>query len=333
MNSGCIISTKDAVPSFVMSDGGGCSLVVYPRIHAFSLDLSVLCGIIKHGAFGFSLTDFPIYVNTRINSNGKDRIVSCGCNVSVLDYDFNLDLLRKFIGVEDFYDIEIKVSKNVREHIGLGCSTQIYSAVLLCCAKNSGINLNIQDLFSLGVGHSSTLGLNLVFNPGYIIETGVVFENKVETVSNCIYKFNDFPFYSIVGIPKTANSISGSLENDFWDNLLPDKPEESLKIAYQVFQNMVPGIVTKNFDQFISSLSNIVSMGTKPFETRIQPQRTINLLQYLKQEFGFAAVSSMGPSVYTFSDKNPRNLVEKLNEYFADFNFIIIKPKVEHATI
>lgn len=323
-----IINTKDTEPEYILSDSS-VELVVYPRVHMFTFDLSLISGILKHGSLGYSLKNMPIKIIVRKAIKTKeDRVFSKSGYLQVENLDFKVDFqkLREYIKSEDHYIVEIESGEYAREHTGLGTSTQILGGIYLCCAKLSGVSIKINDLFNLGIGHYSALGLNLLFNPGMIFEMGVkpsdkkkgliinpTLSKKHETVANTVIKVNDFPFYTIVAIPKEADSISGEYEVDFWNQSLPDKNEDSYKIIYNVFERIIPGIVELDFNTFIYAIDENIKLGSKPLEEKIQSAQTKLVLEDFRREFGFAAISSLGPALYSFSEKDPSDVLKKIN--------------------
>ncbi|MBQ8156666.1 hypothetical protein IJ101_02675 [Candidatus Saccharibacteria bacterium] len=299
-------------------------IVVYPRIHCFSLDLSKKAGFIKHGAFGFSINGLPITIKAELSSQDNIR---CNIDISSIDYLIHPDKLRENLGVTDHWQISINCnSPLIRNHIGIGISTQINGGAVLACARASQVNLTINNLFQLGVGNTSTLGLKLLFHPGMILETGLSNETQPSTI---VYDFADFPFFSIVAIPKQFLSISGDLENSFYDSILPDPANVSDEIAYEVFEKMIPATVEQRFEAFLGAMNNICRLGTKPVEESIQPEIVTKELARLRSLFGFAAVSSMGPTIYSFSVTNPSQALKALST--QHFEYLVFPPRRQNA--
>lgn len=329
-----IINTKSQDPDYIVTDNS-VMLNVYPRLHMFTFDLSLISGILKHGSLGYSLLNMPIRIEVRKSNDLKDSIhVTGSVNVKDLDFKIDFNALRKYIQRDDTYEVNIHVNRSIREHTGLGLSTQILGGVYLCSAKASGVSLKINDLFKMGIGHFSALGLNLIFNPGMIFEMGCRITDKqegvivnptlsqeYETVANTVYKINNFPFYTIVAIPNTSTSISGKYEIDFWTASLPDKDEDSYRIVYNVLETIIPGIVENNFNTFTTALNENILLGSKPLEEKVQSDRTKEVLADLREQFAFAAVSSLGPALYAFSDTDPGEALSRLD--IQDYTFYV----------
>lgn len=329
-----IINTRDMNPSYKISDGA-VGLAVYPRLHMFTLDLSLISGILKHGSLGRSLLNMPIKIHVSKSRDPRDSVrVKGNIRLTNLDFKIDFDALRNYIKSDDFYEVTVHINRSIREHTGLGISTQVLGGVYLCSAKVSGVELKINDLFKMGIGHYSALGLNLIFNPGMIIEMGCKLSNandgtlvnpslsqEYETVANTVIKIRNFPFYTIVAIPKTGTSISGKYELDFWSASLPDRNEDSYRIVYNVLESIIPGIVEENFDAFVAALNENITLGSKPLEENVQSDRTKNVLKELRNEFAFSAVSSLGPSLYAFSENDPEEALSRLN--IQDYTFLV----------
>ena len=144
-----IINTKKQTANFLI-ENVTVSLDVYPRLHIDTFDLSLISGVLRHGSMGFSLKNFPIKII--VKKAKRDKIITkSNIDVGALDAKIDLNKLREYIRKDEFYEVEIENKNEVREHTGLGTSTQILGGIYLCCAKLSGIDLNIQDLFKLGL--------------------------------------------------------------------------------------------------------------------------------------------------------------------------------------
>jgi beta-RFAP synthase len=332
-----IIYTRNMNPDYTVADDN-VRLKVYPRVHMFTFDLSLISGILKHGSLGYSLKDMPIEVTVRKSLTGNDTIKAVGnVNITELDFKIDFDLLRAYIKSDDHYEVTVFIDQSIREHTGLGLSTQILGGVYLCSAKISGVELKINDLFRMGIGHYSALGLNLLFNPGMIFEMGCKISDETEgsivnqslskeyeTVANTVIKINDFPFYTTIAIPNTSSSISGTYEIDFWTASLPDKNEDSYRIVYNVLETIIPGIVENNFASFIDAIKENITLGSKPLEEKVQTARTKDVLESLRQTFAFAAVSSLGPALYVFTQHDPIHEMKNLD--IQDYTFYVYGP-------
>jgi len=307
-------------------------MTVYPRIHMFGLDLSLQSGILRSGSMGFSLTTMPVKI--RVQPADKDIIVS---NYDGGDNNLPelLQKLRKYLKKDTKWKVTVTYPSAFRPHIGIGSSTQIAGGVLHCAATSIGTRLECNDLFMMGMGSASMLGLSLIHAPGFIIEygyrptsksTGRVLQPKLysgyDTPTYSLLKIASCPWYAVIGIPRKAESLSGHSEATFWAKHLPDNNQSAQATAYSVFMDCVPALIENDFQRFTSGLNNVLKQGAKPAEEDIQSATTKRLLKQLRDLFGVAAVSSLGPSIYAFSENNPAKLIQSLPT--SDYEFIVL---------
>lgn len=311
---------------------GEAEITIYPRVHMFGLDMSLQNSGIPCGSMGASIMDMPI----RVMAKQADRVDKFSDEYTgdgnVAD---TLQRLRQDLSTTDHWDVAIQIPDKLRAHTGLGTSTQILGGVALCAAKVSGFNLNHKDLFNLGFGHASNLGLSLLYNPGFIIEYGYEPSEHYGTIlhptiptapeqpTDRISIIKDCPWDLILGLPKNSQSISGSIENTFWEQNLP-QPAASAQYSMYVFTNqLMPSLESSNFASFIDSAAKITGQGTKKAEERIQSRQTLKALNVLRREFGFAAVSSLGPALYAFAENNKSGALANLES--EDYIFHKVK--------
>lgn len=317
------LNTTNSLPE-IKHESGCSTLAVYPRLHFFSLDLSDYIGILKHGSFGLSLQDFPISISCT-NVADKDKIVINGGKQHYdLDASVDFDKLRQKIKTDNFFDVTVSVPDRLQEHTGIGISTQIIGGIYLVCAKHCAIDLTINDLFELGVGHVSTLGLNLLFNPGMIVENGVSYKHGIEKPVNSVTKIENFPFWIIIAIPKDNQSLSAKVEDDFWNGILPETVDVTKSVYREFYGECLPAIIEKDFETFAKGIDKIVHLGSKKCEEDIQSSETKQLLTILRENFGCAGVSSLGPTVYSFTPQDPTEQLRQLSN--NKYDFYVVKP-------
>lgn len=314
---------------------GTISMVTYPRVHMFSLDLSDMSGSLKSGSMGVSLTNFPVRVSAQIISKKRDAIP----DAFVRELAPLLENLRKKLQRQDVYwEVTVDMPAIVGRHTGLGTTTQITGAVALCAAKTVGVDFNYIDLFGLGIGYSSALGLNLLFKPGFIIENGYKVTDSDLDGRKMYDKYNvrqvpvgsmlnlsSVNWHLLLAIPRNAQSLSGKIEDDFWDKILPDSIESTHRITYSVLEKIIPSIITDDYNEFIAGMEVATMYGTKPKEESIQNQKTKEVLSAIRGKYKFAAISSLGPTVYSFSETEPKqDDLENFKNEHGDFLFYTI---------
>lgn len=321
-----------------------CSLNVYPRLHFFSLDLSDKSSF-TCGSVGLSLTGLPINIRATLSPKPNDTITF---NASFDSGDIersikkSLEAFRKQYCETDYsFQISIDIPKPLRSHIGLGLTTQVVGGAIAVCGSLIGRSMQADELFGLGVGRVSALGISLLFCPGFIIEYG--YESFTHPAEGCLkhplfgyYQrlrgslvcAKDIPWIVIVAIPVEGKSISGDLEDSFWSDLLPDEEQSSLSIIYYLNMYIIPALISSDYDMFVHGISRAISFGTKPIEEKIQNQDTAYILRTMRELFGFASVSSLGPTLFSISNRSDINelCVELSNQYrhyeFISFNMV-----------
>ena len=309
----------DDVNVHIERDGNDVVLNVYPRLHMFNLDLSLLAGVMKHGSMGFSLKELPIEIRVSIAKGTRD-IIKSDIDLGSLDYPVYLDDLRKYLKIDSYFEVTVKNPHNLREHTGIGLSSQVIGGILIASAAVVDRNITANDLFLMGLGHMSTLGINSSVYPSNMIEYGVrTVDEKNGLVINpehsmqyeapvrSLFEIIDFPFAVIVGFPRTLVSVSGKEESEFWEteeakSTIPYSNDTTYAVVYEVFEQLMPSIIEENFKDFIESMKRISALGAKPLEEKLQPEYTKELLAKLRNQFGFAVASSLGPTIVIFSE-------------------------------
>ncbi len=291
----------------------------------FSLDLSLLNGNMKSGSMGCSLFNFPIKIYVKVIKD-HENVIDCeliGLRERINDLAI---LFEKKVCRGHNYHIKIITPKILREHIGLGSSTQVCVGLLRALYDLEKIKFCMDDLLRYGVGTVSACGAQLAFNPGFIIEYGYninekgvclhpelydyreVFDRGVIRITNCEWVL-------VVAIPRKMNSISGIMEESFWALNYPDTIDNTLNINYYLAQNVLPGLFCKDFQKFIDGMNSIVEIGTKVQEENIQSETTKKYLKLLKEKFGFASISSLGPTIYSFAENRKIKLPKNDDDY------------------
>lgn len=329
--------------SYVNSKKDKVIKTVYPRVHMFSFDLSIFQGNMSSGSMGFTLFSQPTTIT--IEKGDVDEII--GIRSSLKDEITKyLEILRSNLHIpasNHHLRITIQIPDKFRHHTGLGLTTQITGMTILAAAELYGINISPRDLFNMGIGRVSALGISLLYNPGFILEFGYkiddtnhisahpdLYEYK-ESPSGSMLEILELPWRAVVAIPKEGTSLSGKIEDDFWNNIFPDKVESSQVVSYAVLNYIIPAMVSNDFNNFIEGLTLATESGTKPAEELIQAQETKDMLSEMRAVFGFAAISSMGPTVFSFvKDNEFDTLASKINNNKFDLFCIDLNKPTNH---
>ena len=325
----------DDVNVTLKRNGDSVILNVFPRLHMFNLDLSLISGVMKHGSMGFSLKDLPIEIQVSKSKGNKD-VIRSDIELSRLDYPIYLDDLRRHLDTDIYFDVIVKNSHKLREHTGIGLSSQVIGGILIASAAVADHRITANDLFLMGLGHMSTLGINSSVYPSNMIEYGVrvvekqyglminpTLSKKYEAPVRSLFEIVGFPFAVVVGFPRKLKSISGKEEMDFWETdeaqqAIPYSNQTTYAVVYEVFEQLMPSIIEDNFRDFILSMQKISELGAKPLEEKLQPDYTKELLSTLRSRFGFAVASSLGPTVVAFTQDFSED-VTQLNDDEYEF--------------
>lgn len=315
--------------SRVKLDDSRASIIVYPRVHMFSIDLSAET---LSGGMGFSVPVMPITVIAEEAVN-HDLIESKIGGIEIVQV---LDNIRSMLHIKKFWKITVS-SSSLRSHIGLGSTTQIVGAVILTTATVSKLKVSLDQIVSLGIGQVSGVGLSLLFNPGYVLELGYKTSEhpsphsfKHPTINSLYAKYKGVvlrisppeDWGVILAIPNTNQSLSGTTEVDFWSNILPTDKQISDQISFDVLMRLMPSLISGDFESFIESLEKITSNGTKPDELAIQSVIAKDVLSHLKSKYGFSSVSSLGPTLYAITNNEPSDVeLSALKNIFQEYSF------------
>lgn len=325
------INTCDYSSKVKIFNNSQATITVFPRVHMFSLDLSLRNQNMKSGSMGFSIYDMPVYIQVSFTTNNTpDKVICEDQNITTKLYN----LINKFKSdkiVSRNYEIIVQTPSIFRPHIGLGLTTQILNGTLMCLFALEHENMKINSLLRYNLGQISSCGTHLALNPGLILEFGYKVDNYgknlhpnlynvKESIESSIIRFSGSNWKIIIAIPKNIQSLSGKLEDGFWNKNLPDSEQNSLVICYEVLQNLIPSMIQEDFNRFLSSLNTITKTGTKKAEEDIQADQTKYCLKKLRDQFGFAAISSLGPTIYSFSNQAIELPHEDKNYFYRILN-------------
>lgn len=291
---------------------------------------------------------YRIHINS-IDMNGRNRRVCGGLGFCVEDpkieievkysdrdilpkqcYPEIAELLAKFRRAQSInksYEIDLK--SEVLRHKGLGSTTIYKLCVLAAIYRLEGKKLTKRDANAYGIGHTSGIGINAFFHGGFVVDAGYTLNKSfAKQLSGegggrsapLIFRRKIPRRWSIcLAIPKINTSISGEEEAEFYDNITPISNTSVNAIAYEILMGVLPSVLERNFTNFRQSLHRIIEHGTKPFETELHAKNCGKLLRGLECEYQFAAITSLGPTIYVITDSDV-NLSKWENE-FPDFFF------------
>ena len=288
------------------------------RIHINSIDMNGFSGRCC-GGLGFALDSPRLKIS--VKHEGKDSFIG-----NYPDKLKNItEKIRSFYNIKDKF--EVKVLEEILEHKGLGSETQLFFSLATAILKLSNIkkgtdeigdDLNLSGVS--GIGYGAFKYGNFIVDSGYVLgKTKKDFVSHSILLPKIIYHGNIPDNWKILlVIPKNVTSISSDEENQFFEIYTPVPIDEVKEISYYTLMGVIPAIEEANFNQFIKSLNIITKLGTKKAELMINKQITEGILKKLNDYFGFGALSSLGPTCYTFIDTN--NTTVDLASLKQEFN-------------
>lgn len=301
---------------------------LYNRIHINSINMSDQ-GILSSGGLGFSIKHAPMTVEVSYVDGEKCNIVN----------GFSPDRVESIIStLHTRYNIpqkgwQVNVDQLLRPHIGLGSTTQIEAQILMSCFSIAlAKNPSYQDFISTAIGIESGIGLKCFLKNGFHIDFGywsnrdkITKINSAEAVTKSLYFRLPDEWKVILIVPKEFTSISGSIEQRFWDKILPVDASEAYKISFYTLMGVIPSILESNFTNFIESLKSVTHYGTKPFEVTLNQNYINPVYEDVNEVFGFCGLSSLGPTCYTFIENSNdwSRQINRLKEKHQNFQFII----------
>lgn len=144
------IDISGVQPEIYIQDNGIATIRTFHRIHCFSLDLSDRLGL-RSGGMGLSVPSLPIFITARL-TDAQDKVPKMYEDVLRI----LLERLRGLVGRKYW---EILVEGPIYRHAGLGSTTQVLGGAVVAAAASVGRKLDPIELFCLGVGRVSTVGL------------------------------------------------------------------------------------------------------------------------------------------------------------------------------
>jgi beta-ribofuranosylaminobenzene 5'-phosphate synthase len=240
---------------------------VYNRVHINSINMSDQ-GILSSGGLGFSIKYAPMTVEVSYHEGQENNIVSGISSDRIISIITNL---------HETYNIpnigwQINVEQVLKPHIGLGSTTQIEAQILTSCLRIAiGKEPGYQDYIFNGIGIESGIGLKCFIKPGFHIDFGywrnvnkITKINSSEAVTESLYYRLPDEWKVLLIVPKEYTSVSGSIEQGFWDKILPAEVSEAYKISFYTLMGIIPAIMEKKFNVFIEALKIVATNGTKP---------------------------------------------------------------------
>ena len=283
------------------------------RLHLGIIDMRGSSGR-KYGSFGLAL-DYPLTVvevaqsgDLVVSGNEKDRAVKFA------------EMFFKAVKVEG--GAEIKVLSTPPPHSGFGSGTQLALAIGTALSRLYDIDLDLLEIARImGRGKVSGVGVYAFRYGGFILDGG----HKNHDIPPLIFR-HEIPedWYVVVGVPEIER-VWGDEEKKLM-NLVSEKGlDTSERISKIVLMNLLPAIVERDFEEFISALERIDFEVGKSFSVAQSGvvrheliQEGIELLRDLGA--GGCGQSSWGPAFYGFvkGKSKAKKISNALGEFISE---------------
>ena len=310
------------------------------RLHITLIDLNGVHGRID-GGVGLTLDDPSLHLEAEPCENGIETVFSKSSQKIpglVEDYSKKIEsAASKVISAMNYNGgFKFNLDAAYSPHSGLGSGTQLSLAVAKLITKLNGQNINAQILAKMvGRGGTSGIGVESFENGGFIVDGGHKSNEKSNFLPSSassaspppiIARYN-FPedWKIILTIPNVERGVSGSKEIDAFQNYCPINLRDVEKLSHLILMKLMPAVVESDLDAFGSAINNIQCTGFKKIENKLQNSRINSIMEELRNA-GAAGVgmSSFGPTIYSFTDTNEKNIIKSAQNAIDDVGGEII---------
>lgn len=289
------------------------------RIHVNSIDMTY-SGSRVCGGVGIGLE--------------KPRIVVVARSCQGLPSDpWAVQVVQRFKEVEGVgAELSVEVESPLESHKGLGSTTISTLCALAGLYRICKIPFGSAKAAQYGIGLTSGIGLYSFFHGGLIVDGGYKRDpaqkeqlngERSGTPANLLFQLRlPRSWKALLAVPRSRQSLNGSAEGQFFRSITPVPDEHPARISYAILMELIPSIQARDFDGFTAALRSISSLGTKPHEVDLNEGMAGSLIQDMARIFGFASVSSLGPTVYSFASKGTDCELRVLARQYPDFRFV-----------
>ena len=301
--------------------------MAFSRIHVNSIKMNA-CGGCGGGGIGFSLKRPRLSIDFSKSNNVQIECQNKKLKQIIKNY------VTTFIKRYQVPGCKIKVLEFFEPHRGLGSETQ--AGLLIGKAFNKIYNLNIEKeeivkLFKIaGV---SGIGYYSFFEGGFIVEGGYPMGKNCKKIDFNVHSSEPPVFISRYNFPKEmkilliipnkspVDSFSRIKENTLFKENTPISLKEIGDISTSVLTGLIPGIITKNYNQIVKNLMFISTLGTKRLELKINfdlikdiQKKMSDLIEfkyYHKERNTFSLVNDENQEITSFVEGDEEILIKK----------------------
>ncbi|MEO1168744.1 MAG: beta-ribofuranosylaminobenzene 5'-phosphate synthase family protein [Pseudomonadota bacterium] len=286
-------------------------VTTFGRFHAGLIDLSNE-GYRLNGGAGWSVDGYTLVVEARPASeleivDGRIHSVSSDELVALKN------MLTKFATTRGQPTVSIEVSGNLPSHRGFGAGTALRLAMLEACAISWEIDVARSELVAAsGRGGTSGVGVNTYFDGGLVVDLGHrktsdPGPSRDRSKAGAPRKLTriEMPDWTFgVLSPEGVPAIDIKVERDLFDQVLPLATSEVRKALYEIIFGLVAGALDGDRDTFAAAVDALQEGAWKKAEWNCHGVELSDLAGKLRRAGAYGiGLSSMGPSIYFFGDK------------------------------
>ena len=217
------------------------------RIHLGFLDLSFK-NVRNFGSLGMAISNF----GTIIQAKSSKKLKLVGEKSKKLEV-----MLKRFYDFYKFQPCEIKITRKIPEHVGLGSGTQLSLSLGLLLSKISGKEISVEELARFCQrGLRSSIGINCFKNGGFFVDAGRVSHSK--NLSPVIFHQKWPEEWQIILIMEsTATGIHGNKEKKEFKKISKNNISLQSNNCEALVMMIIPSIIERNFELFCKGISKI----------------------------------------------------------------------------
>lgn len=217
------------------------------RIHLGFLDLSFK-NVRNFGSLGMAISGF----GTVIEGKSSKEFKITGKKSKKI-----VDILKKFYDFYRFEPCEIKITRTIPEHVGLGSGTQLALSLGLLLCKISKKKVSIEELADFCQrGLRSSIGINCFKNGGFFVDAGKVEHSK--NLSPIIFHQKWPKEWKIILIMENnGTGIHGKKEKKEFRKISEREMLTKTNNCETLVMRIIPSIIEKNFEMFCKGISSI----------------------------------------------------------------------------
>lgn len=277
----------------------------YPRLNWSLVDMA---GVSKrmYGSFGVAIKANPIVVEAR---NNKVFILE---TKGYIEERTKSNILLAINRAKDLglnTDCHLIVTSNVRQHTGLGSSSQIILTILDAINALNNWGLSAQQIIGIsGRGRTTLIGCATHYYGGFCIDGGQAYMPDSEYLSSHTPRKRQPALYigswqfpkewkiSFVGEASPV-AIDPMIEDQWIQDNVPNNKEAAISTIIELYHGVLPAVIEVNYNEFALSLNSIQIKGWNTNVIKAQTEQTKQMLNTLWGKGVAAAISSLGPLI------------------------------------